>query len=133
MGRTVEHIGDNVVYFDCSDIQESFEWDDLQDNLISCLVEHYPSLLKIDRWVPYPYRESHIILGNEHISISVSEYCGCGSVSVFVDDRAEYPELAEHWLSQTWSKMRKLIGDCVRNPMRRIGTFSNGEAVFEKE
>ncbi|KKN53862.1 hypothetical protein LCGC14_0598210 [marine sediment metagenome] len=136
MGRSVETIGDNIVYFDFSydDIDFATEnWQDLQNNIICAITARYKSFVNTpNQWARWPYRENCILLENDHIQISISEYCGCGAVSVFVRGDTEYPELAEHWLNQVWTTLSKLIGKYVI-VINRIGTFSNGCAIFNRK
>ena len=33
MGRSVETIGDNIIYFDASELTEDYDWTDLIENL----------------------------------------------------------------------------------------------------
>ena len=135
MGRSVETIGNNVIYFDCSNFDEDYDWDDLILNLQSELSAKYKSLVSCkDKWAEYPYRENRIILENNHIRISISEYCGCGAVSAFVPEQYEpygHPELSEHWLNQNFAGIYKIVSRYC-TVLNRIGVFSNGEAVFEK-
>lgn len=135
MGRSVETIGDNVIYFDFdysdNDLANE-DWQDLQDNIIYAIISKYKSFISTpNQWAKWPYRENKILLENDHVQVSISEYCGCGAVSIFVRDDTEYPELAEYWLSQTWKTLLQIISEYVTT-LRRIGTFSNGVAVFEK-
>ena len=132
MGRSVETIGDNVLYFDASDecYQEEFEWDDLRCNLQCELSAVFPSLYKVDKWADYPYRENHGILQNDFVTVYISEYCGCGAISVVVDEYGEYPDLADYWLRQVWKRLTKIIGQHV-TLLNRLGTMSNGCGAFE--
>lgn len=135
MGRSVERIGKNVIYFDCSEFDPDFEWDDLILNLQSGLSAKYKSLVKCrDKWAEYPYRENRIILENNHVCISISEYCGCGAVSVFVNEHYENDKagtVAKSWLDKNFAGIYKIVSQYC-TAMNKIGTFSNGEAVFEK-
>lgn len=139
MGRSVETVGNHIVYFDCSEYYENTIaeelWNDLIMNLQCELSAKYKSLESIkDKWIE---RENRIILKNGHVQISISEYCGCGAVSVFVnpDNESYWPyntALAEHWLEQCWPNIVKIIEQYVTT-LRRLGTFSNGCGVFEKK
>ena len=139
MGRSVETIGDNVIYFDWQyDVEYDYgvtaaeDLENLQDNIICEVTSKYKSFIQTpNQWVKYPYRENKILLENDHVQISISEYCGCGAVSVFVRDDTEYPELAEAWLNQVWDNLCKTIGLYV-TVLNRLGTMSNGVGVFEK-
>ncbi|KKN69805.1 hypothetical protein LCGC14_0437510 [marine sediment metagenome] len=133
MGRSVETIGDNIVYFDTSEFcEDNIDWEDLCDNIICALTSQYKSFISTpNQWAKCPYRENKILLENDHVQISIAEYCGCGAVSVFVRDNTEYPELAEHWLLQIWDTISEIIGQFVLR-LNRLGTFSNGCGVFEQ-
>ncbi len=140
MGRGVETIGPNVLYFDanfetddvdqCSDDENSFIWEDLIENLREALSSAFSSLKEYHGGAEYPYREQAGILENYHVKIYISEYCGCGAISVTTWD-SEYPELADSWVIQVWKKMTKIIGEHV-DLLTKLGTMSNGVSVFEK-
>lgn len=145
MGRGVETVGDNVVYFDFTYADEhdyedlaNEDWQDLIVNLQSSLSKKYKSLKIVkDRFMLHPYRENMIILENGHVQVSISEYCGCGAVSVFINLNNEgyWPHritLAEHWLGQCWIGIVKIIGQHV-TALNKLGTFSNGVSIFEKK
>jgi hypothetical protein len=126
MSRTVESIGNNVICFDTTTF-DADNWEELLVCLKTAISEHYPSFIKQEnKWTG---RENRIILENSFVSISISEYCGCGAVSVFAN--ADYI-LAESWLIRNFSGIKKVISQYV-TPLKRIATFSNGEAVYEKE
>lgn len=133
MSRSVETVGPNVVYFDATECEHACVWHNLVADTVSALQKRYPSLVNVqNKWVEYPYRENRIVLKNDHVQISVSEYCGCGAFSMFIQPAAdEYVNLAEAWLRQCWDGVRETILANVAG-LRRIGIFSNGEAVFEK-
>lgn len=136
MGRGVETIGENALYFDvCEMMQDDswdryWEWDDLIENLQSNLRKAFPSFTDSDIWAGYPYRENKGILQNDHVIVYISEYCGCGAISVVIADD-ECPVLADHWLAQIWEHFTKIVGENV-DLLTKLGTFSNGESVFEK-
>lgn len=132
MGRSVETIsGANVIYFDTSEFDE-FDWTDLIWNLQGEVTKKYRSFNQSEKFIPYPYQENRIILENDHVQISISEYCGCGAVSVFVNESTERIELAEHWLAQCFAGIEKIIEQFV-SPLRRLGTMSNGVSVFKRK
>lgn len=140
MGRNVETIGDNVIYFDFTyDSENDYEdlaaedWQDLQDNIICAIAAKYKSFIVTpNQWAKYPpYQENKILLENDHVQISIAEYCGCGAISVFVRPDTEYPELAKHWLSQTWDTIQRIVSEHV-TILQRLGTMSNGVGVFKK-
>ena len=136
MGRGVMTEGDHIVYFDATGIEDSFDWDDMQENIVHSLEKQYPSLNRVKKWQD---REIAVILENYHIQIGISEYCGCGAVSVFVNEQCfDYPPhddmLAKHWLEQCWPKIEKIITDNVWGKvLNRIGTMSNGVSVYKEK
>ena len=131
MGRGVETIGDNVIYFDVSKFEFDYDWDDLCENIRITLQDRYHSLVFSDKWAEYPYRENKILLENDHIQISISEYIGCGAISIYVQPSTEYPELAEHWITQVWDTLLRIISEYV-TVLHKLGTMSNGVSVFRK-
>ena len=141
MGRGVESIGPNVLYFDanfetndvdqCSDDENSFMWEDLIENLREALSSVFPSLKEYRSGAKYPYREQAGVLENRHVKIYISEYCGCGAISIVTWD-SEYTELADSWVIHVWEKMIKIIGKHV-DLLTKLGTMSNGVSVFKKK
>ncbi len=135
MSRSVETIGNNVIYFDCSNFDPEIGWDDLILNIQSEVEASYPSFVsQKNKWAKYPYRENRIILENNFVSITISEYCGCGAISVFVNE--DYIDdkqgtLAESWLNKTLPGLHKIISKYI-DELKYVATFSNGEAVYER-
>ena len=126
MGRSVSYANGSVAicYQDVSEIEDSWEWDDFIEGIQYRARKAFPSLDDCDQW---PGREDHAILENSHCLIGVSEYCGLASIWLVPKDDGEYPELAQAWCAQVTPKFNKLFGE-----LRKIGQFSNGEAVFER-
>ena len=112
----------------------TLDWQDLVDNITATITGHFKSFEEPgcnNKWVEYPYRENRILLENDHCQFSISEYCGCGAISVFENDGSEYPELAISWTNRNFEKIQKLC-EPFTDQMRKIGSASNGEAFFEK-
>ena len=128
MGRSVSYVGDKVIFFDCSD-HEQEDWDDGISDIKYSVMKKYPKFAEVDKWHG---RENHIFLESGFVHIACSEYCGFGSISVFVRDDTEYPYLAVAWLDANWDKIRGIISQYV-SAMVKLGTFSNGEAVYKRE
>lgn len=90
----------------------------------------FPSLYSTDNWIG---REDHAILANDYAYIGVSEYCGIVAIWVVPKDDNGYSgdgsrvARALHWCNQIRNKFNKLFGE-----LSKVGTFSNGEAVFQK-
>ncbi len=136
MGRSVETIGDNVIYFDASELTEEYLWTDLTENLRCSLKAKYKSLENDDTWAGYPYRENQSILCNGLVNIYISEYCGGGAISIVpVEENGYYDfigNLADHWLDQVFDGMKAIIKQYV-DTLYRLGTFSNGCGVYKKD
>jgi len=138
MSRSVETIRDAyVVYFDYSEFDDvGYDWQDMIDNIVIELLNKYKSFREADKWVSYPYRENKIILENELCQISVSEYCSCGAFSIFITKdlyESIIPrEFAKWWIEQNVKNIINIIEQYV-NPLRKVGAFSNGEAIFERK
>lgn len=87
------------------------------------MMKKYPSLSTCNK---YEGNEVHIILESDQVQIAVSEYCGLASLSIRVhEDCVEYG-LAERNIS-FMAKFMEKFGE-----LRKLGTFSNGEGVFER-
>ena len=44
----------------------------------------------------------------------------------------DYPDLAEHWLSQVWDGLQQIVDGHV-SILHRLGTMNNGVGVFRKK
>ncbi len=117
-----------IAYKDASYIEHEFDWDFFKENIVCQLQTAFPSLNDADGWIG---REDHIVLDNGHCQITISEYCGLVAVSLVpleaeYDSEAGLDNLHLHWCGQISNKFTSLLGE-----FNKIGTFSNGEAVFE--
>ena len=144
MGRSVNYLNNAevVLYFPFeSEYSENGEydedlsqmnWDDLIVNLSASIRAKLPSYYKADGW---DGRETKIILKNSLCNIGISEYCGLVSLSVAPKNN-EYDEWHERFAirhaNQIENTLRKVLEDLGLTSLRKIGTFSNGESVFEK-
>lgn len=98
--------------------------DDIQNHFI----EADSGLSIVDRW---DGREDHIILEGNGVEIALSEYCGLASLSVRVEE-SDYTdeETAKEgldWIEKNWENISKPWAQ-----YKKVGTFSNGESVYEK-
>jgi hypothetical protein len=121
-----------IAYQDVSEHdRETFQWflDDIRDHARSL----WPSLRDCDTWLG---REDHAILENDLCYLGVSEYLGLASVwlvpkdypdSGYVGGHAYIYPLAVNWISRIAPTFHRAFGQ-----YRRIGTFSNGESVYER-
>lgn len=112
----------------CQD-QASCDWGFIVNNFRRQLQER--GFDEADEWLD---REDHVLAASEHFKAGISEYCGCASLWL-VPQYEDPEEMADYgvepmeplreaalvaWFAETFGEMRK------------VGTFSNGEAVFEK-
>jgi hypothetical protein len=110
------------VTYNTYDTEDEFGYDDLVEYVRSYFESKYPSLERISEWLD---REDRAILENRLVYIGVSEYCGL--VSVWVVPKEDYPDLTAKFIKTITPYFEK-VGE-----LRKVGTFSNGEAVFEKK
>ena len=107
----------------------SIDWEDFVDNLAYRAKKLWPSLQNCEKWLG---SEDKAILENRFAYFGISEYCGLASVwFVLKDDLVE--GLAKNakvtmWANQVEKTFHKNFGT-----LRKIGTFSNGEAVYERK
>jgi len=150
MGRSVDYLNraERVNYFEWPtiwaydedtdrDVETDELWDarDVIEDIQETITSNYPGFDSCSRW---DGRETHIILEGYGLEIGLSEYCGLASLSVRVDEGPlEYSEDDEayetdrqkalNWINDNWDEATKYW-----NRLKKIGTFSNGEGVFEK-
>lgn len=111
-------------------------WDDDVENLRCELKAAFPSLDDDKRWLG---NEDRVIASNEHANFGISEYCGLVAVWVRAKYRDDFtgPDEGQHFLADFWiasidKSLRKVVADTFGETLRKIGTFSNGSAVFER-
>jgi hypothetical protein len=150
MGRSVDYLNrsERVNYFDWPilsvydpETDRDVETDEFEDAsiVIEDIQEYirsiFPGFDPCSRW---DGRETHIILEGYGVEIGLSEYCGLASLSVRVDqsildyfDTDEEADAEEtkikDWIHANWDDVSQYW-----NRYRKIGTFSNGESVYEK-
>jgi len=150
MGRSVDYLNrsERVNYFQWptlwvydedtdTDVETDDYWDaeDIISDIQETITSNYPGFDPCSRW---DGRETHIILEGYGLEIGLSEYCGLATLSVRVDQKeldycdtdeeadAEYNK-ALNWINENWDEAAKHW-----NQYAKIGTFSNGESVYEK-
>lgn len=116
-----------------NEFQAELNWDFWLENVQEEAMSAWSTFTKCDEWLE---DEVHAILENDFAYITVSEYCGLASLCVV--QRYEYDQsgyrwlqgkenLAKGWCGRIASRFEKMFGE-----YRKIGTFSNGEGVFER-
>ena len=134
MGRSVNYLNNSEFkhYINTEDIQDSWEWEDFQSDIVSTIKEKYKSFSECDEWEG---NETKIILENNLAIVGISEYCGLTSISIAPKEFRYYEKdntaLAIKWINSISDNLEKLLDknfDCYR----KVGTFSNGESVYSK-
>lgn len=109
---------------------EEDQYDNFQnsiDCLFTCLKTAFPSISKDDTWID---REDHAIASNSFAYFGVSEYCGLVAVWVAPVEDHEQPGLQERWIDSIGDKFENAVGGCFGTNLKKVATFSNGEAMF---
>ena len=128
MGRSVNYLSNaHKVFYTTFKGEEDYEWYDFKDNITWGLKSQFPSLCECNRWEG---REAHIFLENNLVEIGISEYCGLVSVSIRAKEGKE--AIGENWIDKVAANFEKVIRENCGDVYRKIGSFSNGEGVFEK-
>jgi len=138
MGRSVNYVsGAAAVAFLTMDYdgEDEYGFDDaLADNIESLrivLTKRFPSFKYTSKW---DGREEHRILENDLARVVVCTYGNLMSVSLAVDTGAAdygYQALAERWCRSVVKKFTAAL-DSNFTTLTKIGTFSNGEGVYER-
>jgi hypothetical protein len=122
MGRSVNYLTNaDAVYFHQLE-EDEIDFDFLLEDIQEHVIYKYPEFEAVDKWED---RDVNIILQSDLVEIALSEYCGVISLSVRTLEEAPKTKAAswiEHFFKRAiapWAKARK------------IGTFSNGESVYE--
>jgi hypothetical protein len=105
----------------------------VKENIQESIISEFP---EYDYSSKYDGRETAIILTGYGTEIGLSEYCGLATLSIRIDenDLAYYEEdeyneqydKIEKWIHENWAKISQGY-----DQYRKVGTFSNGESVFE--
>ena len=123
MGRSVNYLTNaDAVYFHQLEEHEMQDFDLLLEDIREHVMYKYPEFEAIDEWED---RDVNVILQSPLVEIAISEYCGVISLSVRTLEEADQAKAStwiEHFFKRAiapWAKAQK------------IGTFSNGESVYE--
>ncbi len=122
-----------ICYQDASDVEDEIDFQMFVESLQERAKEKWQSFEEADRWLG---REDHVILENELAMIGVSEYCGL--VAIWLKSKHEdldgsyYAEEASRApLAEKWAELISGNFDKMFSQYNKIGTFSNGESVFQ--
>ena len=85
----------------------------------------------------WDHNEVSIFLENDLCQIAISEYCGLYSLSVRAIEQDYYADdnrlnFAKHHAKQIEKSLVKILNNLGCTVLSKLGTFSNGETVFEK-
>jgi hypothetical protein len=134
MGRSVSYLpnAQAVVYFQF-DEEEHVLFDYLIEDIQEHVIGLYPKFETTDEWVG----ENNVILRDGVVEIAIAEYCGVVSLSARMDETdtaylssketLALEEDAVEWVDKHFSRAVKPWAQ-----MKKIGSFSNGEAVYEQ-
>jgi hypothetical protein len=127
MGRSVStHRHAVSTFYTPFDAEDSWEWDDFIEDIRYLLKEQFKSLHNCDRWVD---REDRVILENRRGEISISQYCGLVAICIAPLDSDD--PLDCNWAWQASKGFQKVLNKHFEG-FRKIGSFSNGEGVYER-
>ena len=128
MGRSVSYPSNAVVAYSTFEVDPSWdcqgEWEDLVDGFRDQVAELFPSMERADKWLG---REDHAVMANRHAWVGVSEYCGLVAFWIVPKDDTGHEALSERWVAQVAERFTSTF-----STLNRLGTFSNGEGVFER-
>ncbi len=118
---------------DCYPQDASDDWDWYVEDFQREMKRAFPSMSECDEWVG---REDHALLENQYAFFGVSEYCGLVSMWVQPKDphyseNESWEARRDHWISQIGPKFYKVASTCFGTALRKMGTFSNGESVYQ--
>ena len=135
MGRSVSYPTGAIVAYRLfePDEEEDWEWEfqDWLEDLAVTAREAFPSLEPHEGWRG---REDRILLRNAYADFGLSIYGGLAAIWIAERDDARYWDFdvetprsgrAQHWLSVIEARFLKLFSH-----YRRVGRFSNGEAIY---
>lgn len=130
MSRSVDYLRNAslVAYLSAHELQDELDWEMFVEDIKEQIKSFAPSFTECDSW---DGNETHIILENELAEIGIAEYCGLVSVSIRPKESEGYYDeydktgLAENFIERIKPKFEKL------GNLTKVGTFSNGEAIFE--
>ena len=121
-----EYVFYDYLEYDDTDDYADMVWQDYVEYITDRIGLMFPSLYQPER-EEWNNRECRVILENEHTVITLSEYCGVVAICLAprIDDGIISP-LGVRWRAQVAPKI-----DAELSRLRRIGTFSNWEGLFE--
>ncbi len=135
--RDYDEDGNEIILEEYDPCIGEHEWDFLVEDTVQQVKDAWPSFEDVsqdNKWIEYPYRETRIIAENTFAYVTISEYCGCTAITLI-------PKESDGWYPDEIRNDNLAIGFCNRiakkfeemfSDIRRIGSFSNGEVVFQR-
>jgi hypothetical protein len=118
-------------HIDDSDWEE-YDWNDLYGSILYGLRTRFPSMETAKGWVG---NNGRIIAENSLARVVVASYCGLVSVSLCPLDRYldgdREAGLSFSWCDRATPGFHAVL-DARFETFRKLGTFSNGESVYER-
>lgn len=132
MGRSVGSHPRSVkdIYFvlpellDVDDELARIYFADAIDELVFELSRRYPSLYEGEGWAG---REGRVIAENRHGQFVLYEYCGMLNLCLVPEDNP----LSTYWMESVSRGVTESVAS-IGNTYTRLGTFSNGENLYER-
>jgi hypothetical protein len=130
MARSVSHASGSVhieySHVEPSDDYDNFDWliEDFQD----VLHDQFPSVYPCKKWVG---REDQAIAANKFAYFGISTYDSL--VSIWVTPKEVDPTqegIRDRWIESIGGSFTKVARSSFGTPIIKVGSFSNGEAVF---
>lgn len=135
MSRSVNYLNnaETIIFFTVNGLDEQIDYEDFERNLICEIKSKLKSYVETNKW---GNRETKVILENNLCVIGLSEYCGCWSLSVAGGAEDYYigynrEALALNHAGQIRKTLEKCLANCGCKVMNKVGTFSNGEALYK--
>jgi len=147
MGRSVSYLSnaEYVIYFNAdwlngidengeyNEDEAQWNWEDFKTNLVYEIKNKLKSYDDVEKW---DCNEVMIFLENQLCEIGISEYCGLYSLSIRIKEEEFYTGqikdgLAGNHAFQIRKTLEKCLINCGVNLLNKIGTFSNGNSVYE--
>ena len=119
---------------DFSEQDSQLLFDDFNEDLKTLLKEAFPSLTADEKWLG---REDKALLSNSYAYFGWSEYCGLVAAWVAAKEEdwnsSAWEAMRDRWIASIEKKFAKTIAKSWGTPLTKLGTFSNGESVFQKK
>ena len=151
MGRSVSYPSGSIVklYVDISSMGSDVDEEhyvsvtadiaqmEYEENMLyfqGLICKSFKSMSRCEKWLR---DENLTIAENSYAYIGLSDYCGLLCVWVCPKSNIDYnlESLANKWILSIEKKLSFLVGEVYghNNLLNRIGTFSNGESIYEKK